>query len=232
MAVPVRRRDVDLDRHRVLGIGCRQRDAVSSRPKRAQAQLVAASQCSRPVGMPDKRLASDGAAVGREALTDERHHVAALERGAVCRARDEEFRRLARRAERRRASFAGTYALRGEHLQDAAVAARQAIEIDDDLGRADRWGDCAVAASAVVTLANEVGECFAAAVGLPGQAHLPGQLLGALRRDDAHLRRILRDLDRQHVVVRVTASLGVRDWSGDVDDDYEGIVHRAVIAET
>jgi len=31
--------------------------------------------------------------------------------------------------------------------------------------------------------------------------------------------------------VTVTATLGVRDWSGNVDDDYEGAVHFAVVAE-
>lgn len=31
--------------------------------------------------------------------------------------------------------------------------------------------------------------------------------------------------------VRVTATFGVRDWSGDWDDDYEGTVHFAVLAE-
>ncbi len=32
--------------------------------------------------------------------------------------------------------------------------------------------------------------------------------------------------------VTVQATLGVRDWSGDVDDEYEGIVYFTVIAET
>ena len=32
-------------------------------------------------------------------------------------------------------------------------------------------------------------------------------------------------------IVRVTATLGVRDWSGNFDDDYEGNVYFAVIAE-
>jgi hypothetical protein len=31
--------------------------------------------------------------------------------------------------------------------------------------------------------------------------------------------------------VAVTATLGVRDWSGNFDDPYEGIVHFAVVAE-
>lgn len=31
--------------------------------------------------------------------------------------------------------------------------------------------------------------------------------------------------------VQVTATLGVRDWSGNFDDDYEGTVYFAVIAE-
>jgi hypothetical protein len=31
--------------------------------------------------------------------------------------------------------------------------------------------------------------------------------------------------------VRVTATLGVRDWSGDWDDNYEGTVYFAVLAE-
>lgn len=30
----------------------------------------------------------------------------------------------------------------------------------------------------------------------------------------------------------VSATLGVRDWSGDVDDEYEGIVYFTIIAET
>ncbi len=32
-------------------------------------------------------------------------------------------------------------------------------------------------------------------------------------------------------VVRVTATFGLRDWSGNWDDKYEGLVHFAVIAE-
>jgi hypothetical protein len=31
--------------------------------------------------------------------------------------------------------------------------------------------------------------------------------------------------------VAVTATLGVRDWSGNFDDPYEGIIHFAVVAE-
>jgi len=31
--------------------------------------------------------------------------------------------------------------------------------------------------------------------------------------------------------VRVTATLGVRDWSDNWDDDYEGTVYFAVLAE-
>jgi hypothetical protein len=31
--------------------------------------------------------------------------------------------------------------------------------------------------------------------------------------------------------VRVTATFGVRDWSGDWDDDYEGTVYFAVLGE-
>jgi hypothetical protein len=39
------------------------------------------------------------------------------------------------------------------------------------------------------------------------------------------------DANIMRATVRVAATLGVRDWSGDVDDNYEGTIYFAVIAE-
>lgn len=66
-----------------------------------------------------------------------------------------------------------------------------------------------------------------------GVALLTGADFGFSPRDDHHLGMV--DIRVNSSVsganVTVTATLGVRDWSGDVDDDYEGAVHFAVIAE-
>lgn len=50
---------------------------------------------------------------------------------------------------------------------------------------------------------------------------------------DHHLGTVYIKVDSTVVgnIVRVTATLGVRDWSGNFDDDYEGNVYFAVIAE-
>jgi hypothetical protein len=50
---------------------------------------------------------------------------------------------------------------------------------------------------------------------------------------DHHLGTVSIKVDSTRVgnIVRVTATLGVRDWSGNLDDDYEGNVYFAVIAE-
>jgi hypothetical protein len=50
---------------------------------------------------------------------------------------------------------------------------------------------------------------------------------------DHHLGTVTIKVDSTIVgnVVRVTATLGVRDWSGTIDDDYDGNVYFAVIAE-
>lgn len=65
-------------------------------------------------------------------------------------------------------------------------------------------------------------------------ALLTGADFGFSPRDDHHLGMV--DVRVNSSVaganVTVTATLGVRDWSGDVDDDYEGTVYFAVIAET
>lgn len=39
------------------------------------------------------------------------------------------------------------------------------------------------------------------------------------------------DAEPLGATVRVTATLGVRDWSGDWDDKYEGDIHFAVLAD-
>jgi hypothetical protein len=64
-------------------------------------------------------------------------------------------------------------------------------------------------------------------------AVLTGADFGFSPRDDHHLGEVVIKVDANVLgnIVRVTASLGVRDWSGDVDDDYEGTVFYAVVAE-
>ena len=64
-------------------------------------------------------------------------------------------------------------------------------------------------------------------------AILTGTDFGFSPRDDHHLGRVDIKVDANILgsTVRVTATLGVRDWSGDVDDDYEGTVYFAVLAE-
>jgi hypothetical protein len=64
-------------------------------------------------------------------------------------------------------------------------------------------------------------------------AVLTGAEFGFSPNDDHHLGEVDIKVDATVIgsSVRVTATLGVRDWSGDVDDDYEGVVHFAVLAE-
>jgi hypothetical protein len=64
-------------------------------------------------------------------------------------------------------------------------------------------------------------------------AVLTGTDFGYSPRDDHHLGMVDVRVDSMVLAntVRVTATLGVRDWSGDVDDDYEGNVYFAVLAE-
>jgi len=64
-------------------------------------------------------------------------------------------------------------------------------------------------------------------------AVMTGAEFGFSPRDDHHLGEVDLKVDASVLgsTVRVTATLGVRDWSGDVDDDYEGTVFYAVIAE-
>jgi hypothetical protein len=64
-------------------------------------------------------------------------------------------------------------------------------------------------------------------------AVLTGAEFGFSPRNDHHLGEVDIKVDANVLgtIVRVTASLGVRDWSGDVDDDYEGTVFYAVLAE-
>jgi hypothetical protein len=64
-------------------------------------------------------------------------------------------------------------------------------------------------------------------------AVLTGTEFGFSPQDDHHLGEVDIKVDSNVLgnIVRVTATLGVRDWSGDVDDDYEGTVFYAVIAE-
>ena len=52
--------------------------------------------------------------------------------------------------------------------------------------------------------------------------------------DDHHLGNLEIRLRTEAVttrIIRVTALFGLRDWSGDWDDKYEGIIDFAVIAE-
>ncbi len=64
-------------------------------------------------------------------------------------------------------------------------------------------------------------------------ALLTGTDFGFSPTDDHHLGSVDVRVDSNILndIVRVTATLGVRDWSGDVDDDYEGTVYFAVLAE-
>ena len=64
-------------------------------------------------------------------------------------------------------------------------------------------------------------------------AVLTGAEFGFSPRDDHHLGEVDIKVDANVLgsTVRITGTLGVRDWSGDVDDDYEGTVFFAVIAE-
>jgi hypothetical protein len=64
-------------------------------------------------------------------------------------------------------------------------------------------------------------------------AVLTGADFGFSPNDDHHLGMVDIKVDANILgsTVRVTATLGVRDWSGDWDDDYEGNVYFAVLAE-
>src|SRR6266545_2628391 len=64
-------------------------------------------------------------------------------------------------------------------------------------------------------------------------AVLTGMDFGFSPNDDHHMGMVDIKVDSQIIgnTVRVTASFGVRDWSGTFDDDYEGTVFFAVLAE-
>lgn len=64
-------------------------------------------------------------------------------------------------------------------------------------------------------------------------AILTGVDFGFSPEDDHELGQVNLKVDAVPVgnAVRVTATLGVRDWSDGFDDDYEGEIHFAVIAE-
>lgn len=64
-------------------------------------------------------------------------------------------------------------------------------------------------------------------------AVLTGMDFGFSPRDDHHLGLVDIKVDAAALgtIARVTASLGVRDWSDNWDDDYEGTVYFAVLAE-
>ena len=64
-------------------------------------------------------------------------------------------------------------------------------------------------------------------------AVLTGMDFGFSPNDDHHLGMVDIKVDSQIMgnTVRVTATFGVRDWSGNFDDDYEGTVYFAVLAE-
>ncbi len=65
-------------------------------------------------------------------------------------------------------------------------------------------------------------------------AILTGSDFGFSPRDDHHLGRVDIKVDANILgnTVSVTATFGVRDWSDNFDDDYEGTVYFAVLAET
>jgi len=64
-------------------------------------------------------------------------------------------------------------------------------------------------------------------------AVLTGMDFGFSPNDDHHLGQVDIKVDSliMGTTVRVTATFGVRDWSGTFDDDYEGTVFFAVLAE-
>jgi hypothetical protein len=64
-------------------------------------------------------------------------------------------------------------------------------------------------------------------------AVLTGTTFGFSPNDDHHLGLVNVKVDAQVLGsnVQVTATLGVRDWSGNWDDRYEGEVQFAVLAE-
>ena len=64
-------------------------------------------------------------------------------------------------------------------------------------------------------------------------AVLTGADFGFSPRDDHHLGMVDIKVDASILgsTVRVTATLGVRDWSDNWDDNYEGNVYFAVLAE-
>lgn len=64
-------------------------------------------------------------------------------------------------------------------------------------------------------------------------AVITGTDFGFSPTDDHHLGSVDIKVDSAIIgsTVRVTATLGVRDWSDNWDDDYEGNVYFAVIAE-
>jgi hypothetical protein len=64
-------------------------------------------------------------------------------------------------------------------------------------------------------------------------AILTGADFGFSPRDDHHLGMVNIKVDSSVLgsTVQVTATLGVRDWSDNWDDNYEGVVHFAVVAE-
>jgi hypothetical protein len=94
----------------------------------------------------------------------------------------------------------------------------------DSIGFARDKGVFPRTATADVTFAANVTSAVAI---------LTGCDFGFSPRDDHHLGQVDFRVDSAILgnTVRVTATLGVRDWSGDVDDDYEGTVHFAVLAE-
>jgi hypothetical protein len=64
-------------------------------------------------------------------------------------------------------------------------------------------------------------------------AILAGSKFGFSPRDDHHLGKVVVRLGTtiDDDVVTVTGTFGVRDWSGDVDDDYEGNMQFVLVAE-
>jgi hypothetical protein len=64
-------------------------------------------------------------------------------------------------------------------------------------------------------------------------AILAGTKFGFSARDDHHLGKVVVRLATaiDDDVVNVTGTFGVRDWSGDVDDDYEGNLQFVLLAE-
>lgn len=99
---------------------------------------------------------------------------------------------------------------------------RGTIVFNRDRGFGPRTSDTTVEMDGDVAIAEAILTGFNARIGPRGR----GRPLGML---DVRLSTEIDDDDPREV--KVTATFGLRDWSGDWDDEYEGEIHFAVIGE-